>query len=44
MGDLISRSDAMDAIAQYCIGCESCNGVRCRGTKESNPDFWEPKE
>ena len=31
MNDLISRNDALNAIAQYCVGCESCNGVRCKG-------------
>lgn len=31
MDDLIRRNDTLNAIAQYCVGCESCDGIRCRG-------------
>lgn len=30
MNDLIRRLDALNAIAQYCMGCDSYNGVRCK--------------
>ena len=31
MDDLIRRNDTLNAVAQYCVGCESYNGIRCRG-------------
>ena len=31
MDDLIRRNDTLNAVAQYCVGCESCDGIRCRG-------------
>ena len=31
MNDLIRRNDTLNAVAQYCVGCESCDGIRCKG-------------
>lgn len=36
MGDLIRRADALQAIEQYCTGCNSYNGVRCRACEYGN--------
>lgn len=36
MDDLIRRNDTLNAIAQYCVGCESYNGVRCKACEYGN--------
>lgn len=33
MDELIRRADALNAISQYCVGCNSHNGMRCRSCK-----------